>query len=722
MGGIVVKDDIVGAMPHVESITHDKVRRLSSSIHSNSSHQTVRRDSKFSIVADFLEKIGSPSINLDTVDPSLLQVEVITKHPIQYYRFNKKLGQGGFSVVYKASSIETNDKYAIKQIDKKKMNKSQIANLQKEMNILSQLQHEFIVRLHSIHEINDKVFMVTEYLKGGELLNAICKREFYTEGDARRLLLQITSALVYLHSHKVIHRDLKPENLILERRSIYSNVKLIDFGFAMIESNEPDTPKRLLCGTPGYIAPEVIHHHFYSAQSDIWSLGIGEYSFPDSRWCRVSSGAKDLISKILVQNPQQRLTAKQVLKHPWMRLPVNGPRGRERLSFSSIGRFISRDNNKYKNNNVSNGKLVEDGDELLQDEMDALSDVDITDNLESMRQYKALIKLNVSATVLTSVVKFKRNAKQARERRERTESDSLTIISVSSPVIISENNTTMSDDESTHHNIHNLDVQNTSNNDNNYPIKDDNNKDAIYNRLNDDDYTLSSHLNKPPNSHNLLHLISPHNNNHISTVSLHETRRFHSESDDSSSGFQSVSGPQTMQSPSQSLQSINELSSLLIMGDKNKNNINNKNDDERQLVKLNNMIENRHRSDSGNDLNENYDPSKNADPTAMKRKGSASTSIDRTFSNTTLGISNTLIDDILRRKEEFHTSNQSSESNVNNISQEVRRESGSSSPSSAITGSYWNNLGPMIARQNTSLSQNSQSQNKKELLILDGEH
>lgn len=118
-----------------------------------------------------------------------------------------------------------------------------------------------------------------EYLKGGQLLNAICKRDHYTEGDARRLLLQIASALQYLHSRRVVHRDLKPENLILENASsLESNVKLVDFGFAQVETELTlRQPSRVLCGTPGYMAPEILRDKSYSAQVDMWSLGVVVY-------------------------------------------------------------------------------------------------------------------------------------------------------------------------------------------------------------------------------------------------------------------------------------------------------------------------------------------------------------------------------------------------------------------------------------------------------------
>ena len=116
-----------------------------------------------------------------------------------------------------------------------------------------------------------------EYLKGGELLAAICKRDHYHESDARKIMIQIASALKYLQSKKVVHRDVKLMNLILANRSLDSPVKLVDFGFATIETEELQRASNYLCGTPGYMAPEVISQRSYSCKVDIWGLGVVFY-------------------------------------------------------------------------------------------------------------------------------------------------------------------------------------------------------------------------------------------------------------------------------------------------------------------------------------------------------------------------------------------------------------------------------------------------------------
>lgn len=179
-------------------------------------------------------------------------------------------------------------------------------------------------------------------MKGGELLTAICKRDRYHERDARRVIYEVASALQYMHARRVIHRDIKPMNLILADGTIESSIKIADFGFATIDCEEIRRPGRFLCGTPGYIAPEVLKFRCYSTKVDMWSLGIvlyvllsgympfpideageehvkrGRVVFPPARFARVSHAAKDLILRLLTVDPDARYSASQVLQYPWV--------------------------------------------------------------------------------------------------------------------------------------------------------------------------------------------------------------------------------------------------------------------------------------------------------------------------------------------------------------------------------------------------------------------
>jgi calcium/calmodulin-dependent protein kinase I len=113
-------------------------------------------------------------------------------------------------------------------------------------------------------------------LSGGELFDAICEQEFYKENDARRVMTSITDAVRYMHSHGVMHRDLKPENLILCSNSADTDLKLIDFGFAT-RFGAGIAPENRLCGTPGYVAPEMLRSAPYGSEVDMWSLGVIMY-------------------------------------------------------------------------------------------------------------------------------------------------------------------------------------------------------------------------------------------------------------------------------------------------------------------------------------------------------------------------------------------------------------------------------------------------------------
>jgi|AntAceMinimDraft_12_1070368.scaffolds.fasta_scaffold130033_1 serine/threonine protein kinase len=145
--------------------------------------------------------------------------------------------------------------------------------------------------------MNKQIFLVLEYLRGGELLKAVCNRQRYTEDDARALMLQILQGISHIHKKGVIHRDIKPENLILAKKSLDSPIKIVDFGFATLitEQEEEEMFKRrlqsqqkggkhlekssegFLCGTPGYMAPEVLKNRQYSTACDMWATGVVMY-------------------------------------------------------------------------------------------------------------------------------------------------------------------------------------------------------------------------------------------------------------------------------------------------------------------------------------------------------------------------------------------------------------------------------------------------------------
>lgn len=183
-----------------------------------------------------------------------------------------------------------------------------------------------------------------DLMTGGELFDRIVMKDHYTELEAKKALYQIVVAIKYCHEKNIVHRDLKPENILYETPDDNSPLKLGDFGLAtMLRPNQLMT---VACGTPGYVAPEILRGIAYGKEVDIWSIGVilyillcgfppfyddnnkklfaqivaANFSFPDPYWTNISQNAKDLVNKLLVVDPTKRLTAEQILQHPWMNM------------------------------------------------------------------------------------------------------------------------------------------------------------------------------------------------------------------------------------------------------------------------------------------------------------------------------------------------------------------------------------------------------------------
>jgi len=257
------------------------------------------------------------------------------------YEIKKELGTGAFSVVKLAQHKKTKVNRAIKMIDKNLV-KDKKEMLDREVDILKRIQHPNIIAVVEIYETPRHLQLVMELAIGGELFDSIVSRGKYTEKDAARVVAQVASACAYLHAIGIVHRDLKPENLLLETKGSESRIKMADFGLSKMM--EATTVLQTACGTPGYVAPEVLLGEGYNQEVDVWSIGVityillcgfppfyadsnaklfekimaGSFSFPSPYWDKVSSEAKDLIRKMLVVDPSRRLTSKQVMEHPWI--------------------------------------------------------------------------------------------------------------------------------------------------------------------------------------------------------------------------------------------------------------------------------------------------------------------------------------------------------------------------------------------------------------------
>ncbi|KAM4788325.1 ribosomal protein S6 kinase alpha-3 isoform 2-T2 [Cyanocitta cristata] len=258
------------------------------------------------------------------------------------YEVKEDIGVGSYSVckrcIHKASNME----YAVKIIDKSKRDPTE------EIEILLRYgQHPNIITLKDVYDDGKYVYVVTELMKGGELLDKILRQKFFSEREASAVLFTITKTVEYLHTQGVVHRDLKPSNILyVDESGNPESIRICDFGFAKqlrAENGLLMTP----CYTANFVAPEVLKRQGYDAACDIWSLGVllytmltgytpfangpddtpeeilarigsGKFSLSGGYWNSVSDTAKDLVSKMLHVDPHQRLTAAQVLSHPWI--------------------------------------------------------------------------------------------------------------------------------------------------------------------------------------------------------------------------------------------------------------------------------------------------------------------------------------------------------------------------------------------------------------------
>lgn len=261
-----------------------------------------------------------------------------------HYKVLEKVGTGSFGKVYKVLHLGTRQERALKVINKANIKyQDDEQKFLKEIELLSQLDHPSIIRVYEYFEENANYYVAEEFCRGGELYEQIYKIDCFTEKDAATIMKQVFSAVYYLHSMNIIHRDLKPENIMLDNIDPHREItlKLIDFGTANIF-----TPGKYLeqkVGTSYYIAPEVVLKK-YNQQADIWSCGVilfillsgyppfdgdtdeeimdsvikDEISYDDQEWENVSDGAKNFLKKLLVKNPNKRLTAEQALKDEWL--------------------------------------------------------------------------------------------------------------------------------------------------------------------------------------------------------------------------------------------------------------------------------------------------------------------------------------------------------------------------------------------------------------------
>ena len=265
------------------------------------------------------------------------------------YRLGETLGQGAFGTVRKAVHKVTGQERAIKILKKRQQDERKLFL---EVSILSKLTHPNIMEIYEFYEDKANFYIVSELCKGGELFDKITEKGAFKESEACPIMLQLVSAICYSHDNNIVHRDLKPENIMLDStKNSNPIIKLIDWGGARYFSK--NKKMSTIKGTPYYIAPEVIKE-VYDEKCDIWSLGVifyvllcgyppffyvllcgyppfngdtdveiiqnvqkGKFVFPEEEWGVISPECKDLIKKMLTYEPSKRISAKEILIHPW---------------------------------------------------------------------------------------------------------------------------------------------------------------------------------------------------------------------------------------------------------------------------------------------------------------------------------------------------------------------------------------------------------------------
>eukprot|EP00831_Metopus_contortus_P024172 TRINITY_DN2112_c0_g2_i2.p1 TRINITY_DN2112_c0_g2~~TRINITY_DN2112_c0_g2_i2.p1 ORF type:complete len:274 (-),score=43.92 TRINITY_DN2112_c0_g2_i2:155-976(-) len=195
--------------------------------------------------------------------------------------------------------------------------------------------------MFEIFEDDDHIYLVLEFMSGGKLFDRIVEKEQYSEKEAADTIRPIVDAIKYCHTLGIVHRDLKPENLLYATTDEKSAIKVSDFGLARFMNQDL---MMTTCGTPGYVAPEILHQKGYGKAVDFWSIGVilyillcgfppfyaennsdlfeiikkGEYDFPSPYWDMISDLAKDLIRNLLIVDPLKRYDADKILAHPWI--------------------------------------------------------------------------------------------------------------------------------------------------------------------------------------------------------------------------------------------------------------------------------------------------------------------------------------------------------------------------------------------------------------------
>ncbi|KAJ8646432.1 hypothetical protein MRB53_008180 [Persea americana] len=269
------------------------------------------------------------------------------KRRVGKYEVGRTIGEGTFAKVKFARNSETQEPVALKILDREKVLKHKmVEQISREIATMKLIKHPNVVQLYEVMGSKTKIFIVLEFITGGELFDKIVNYGRMREDEARRYFHQLINAVDYCHSRGVYHRDLKPENLLLDA---CGNLKISDFGLsALSQQMKDDGLLHTTCGTPNYVAPEVLNDRGYDgATADLWSCGVilfvllaGYLPFDDSNLMNLykkisaaeftcpswlSFGARKFLTRILDPTPMTRITIPEILEDEWFKKGYKPP-------------------------------------------------------------------------------------------------------------------------------------------------------------------------------------------------------------------------------------------------------------------------------------------------------------------------------------------------------------------------------------------------------------
>jgi serine/threonine protein kinase len=277
--------------------------------------------------------------------PERPQSQMPVTVPCQY-RTGRTLGSGTYAIVKEAIHIQTGKYYACKVINKRLM-EGREHMVRNEIAVLKRVSsgHRNIVTLHDYFETAHNLYLCFDLCTGGELFDRICAKGNYYEADAAALVRTVFKAVKYIHDSGIVHRDLKPENLLFRTSAEDADIMVADFGLSRVMEEEKHNLLTEICGTPGYMAPEIFLKTGHGKPVDVWAMGVityfllagytpfdrdtqqqemqaiiaGDYRFePEEYWQNVSTTAKEFVTVCLTVDPAKRPTADESLQHKWL--------------------------------------------------------------------------------------------------------------------------------------------------------------------------------------------------------------------------------------------------------------------------------------------------------------------------------------------------------------------------------------------------------------------